>query len=108
MLRVLPPALAALAHLVIAAAPASSQTFGDIHLPPRQEAAARQLAQRLVDGDVNRQVLTADYAARLCYRAAMSNASNGAGRPDRDRLTPARRAQFVDCIGQSGYRLRGG
>ena len=37
----------------------------------------------------------------------MSNASNGAGRPDRDGLTPARRAQFVDCIGQSGYRLRG-
>ncbi|MGU9982043.1 hypothetical protein ACJ4V0_18580 [Phreatobacter sp. HK31-P] len=99
--------LAALALLAIAAVPVSAQTYGDIRLPPEQDAAAMRLARRLVDGDISRQVFTADYTARLCYRAAVSNTSNAAGSRDRNGLAPPQQAQFTDCVGQSGYRMRG-
>lgn len=91
--------------LLLAALPAAGQTHGPVVLPPDQSAAAERLAGRLVDGDLNRQVFTADHAARLCYRAARANSSNAHGTPDRDGLTAARHRQFTDCVEQSGYRL---
>lgn len=100
--------LAAVAHVVAIAGPALGQTHGPIRLPPDQSAAARRIALSLTDGDVSRQVFTADYAARLCYRAAVSNPSNAGGAVDRDRLTPRQRAQLVECLAESGFRLRGG
>lgn len=102
-------ALVALAHVALASVPALGQSHGDIRLPADQSAAARRIALRLVDGDdVSKQVFTADYAARLCYRAAVSNPSNAGGMRDRDRLTPRQRAQLVECLAESGFRLRGG
>lgn len=103
----LPPrsALAAPLALLLAAVPAAGQTHGPVALPPDQSAAAERLAGRLVDGDLNRQVFTADYAARLCYRAARANSSNTHGTPDRDGLTAAQHRQFTHCVEQSGYRL---
>jgi len=106
MPRLLAIALAALAHLAVVTAPASGQH--EVRLPAAQEAAAQRLARALVDGDSSRQVFTAGHATRLCYRAAVANPSNAAGMPDRDRLTPAQRVQFSECVEQSGYRLRGG
>lgn len=102
-----PAALVAPLAILLAAVPAAGQTYGPVELPREQSAAARRLARQLVDGDVNRQVFTSDYAARLCYRAAVANPSNARGRADRDRLTPAQRGQFTACVEQSGYRLRG-
>ncbi len=99
-------ALAAPFALVLAVVPVAAQTHGPVHLPTEQSAAARRLARQLVDGDINRQVFTADYAARLCYRAAVANPSNARGTPDRDRLTPSQRRQFASCVEQSGYRIR--
>lgn len=101
-------ALVALAHVALAYVPALGQSHGDIRLPADQSAAARRIALRLVDGDLSKQVFTADYAARLCYRAAVSNPSNAGGTRDRDRLTPRQRAQLVECLAESGFRLRGG
>ena len=102
-----PAALAAPLAILFVGVPAAAQTHGPVDLPPEQSAAARRLARQLVDGDVNRQVFTADYAARVCYRAAVANPSNARGTPDRDRLTPDQRGQFTACIEQSGYRLGG-
>lgn len=96
-----------LVTLVITVAPCEAQTHGPIRLPPDQSAAARRIALRLVDGDVSKQVFTADHAARLCYRAAVSNPSNAGGARDRDRLAPRQRAQLVECLADSGFRLRG-
>lgn len=102
-------ALAApLVTLLITVAPCEAQTHGPIRLPPDQSAAARRIALRLMDGDVSKQVFRSDYAARLCYRAAVSNPSNASGARDRDRLTPRQRAQLVECLAESGFRLRGG
>jgi len=100
--------LVALAHVALASVPALGQSHGDIRLPSDQSAAARRIALRLADGNVSKQVFTADYAARLCYRAAVSNPSNAGGARDRNRLTQRQRDQLVECLAESGYRLRGG
>ncbi len=108
MTRLSSALLAAVAHVVAISGPALGQTYGEVRLPPDQSAAARRIALRLVDGDVSKQVFTAEYAARLCYRAAVSNPSNTGGARDRDRLTLRQRAQLADCLAESGFRFRGG
>jgi hypothetical protein len=101
-------ALGIAAHLAVVTAPAGAQRSADPDhgLTRQQDAAALRLARRLVDGDINRQVFTAEHAARLCYGAASANSPVGPTARDRDGLTASQRAQFSDCVEQSGWRLQ--
>jgi hypothetical protein len=108
MTRLLLAALGIAGHLAFVTAPAGAQNLADpeMNLTRQQEAAARRLAARLVDGDINVQVFTAEHAARLCYGAASANSPVGPTARDRDGLTASQRDQFRDCVKSSGYRLR--
>lgn len=108
MLRLPAAALGIAAHLAFFAQPARAQPAGDPghRLTRQQDAAALRLARRLVDGDINRQVFTAQHAARLCYGAAAARAPVGPVVRDREGLSASQRTQFADCVEQSGWRLR--
>jgi hypothetical protein len=108
MTRLLRAALGIAGHLVFVTVPIGAQNLADpaMNLTRQQEAAARRLASRLVDGDIAVQVFTAQHAARLCYGAASANSPVGPTARDRDGLTVSQRDQFRDCVEQSGWRLR--
>ncbi len=108
MIRLILAALGIAAHLVFVTAPVGAQPDADPRssLTRQQDASALRLARRLIDGDINVQVFTAEHAARLCYGAASANSPAGPTVRDREGLTQSQREQFAECVGKSGYRLR--
>jgi hypothetical protein len=105
MIRLILAALAIAGHLAFVTAPAGAQGGErDPQLAAPQERAARQLARRLVDGNVSVQVWTAAHTARVCFKSALSR---GSGNLASARLSAQEQRYFGECAEASGYRMTG-
>jgi hypothetical protein len=106
MTRLLLAALGIALQFVVITPPATAQRGADaeLSLTRPQEAAARQLARRFVDGNVSVQVFTAEHTARVCFKSALSRGSSDTSR--NARLSAREMGFFAECAESQGFRLR--
>lgn len=102
------PVLAILLAMVAAmpaAADDSPPADREFRFTPAQNAAVQRLEARLVDGDTSRQVYTPQFAARICFEAALQQGAGRDAARDQNGLTAGQRVFFAECVLETGYRL---